>query len=87
VPYKWPGGTHPEHVHDPVDEKKLRNWMGRAENYSMIVREPFGSVRLIAYYDIDNPEARIDMRTAREAKMALWSRASGDIPNKAGRPE
>lgn len=52
VPYKW-GGNAPGHIHDPVDESKLQGWMGRKPNYSMIVREPFGPARLIAYYDIE----------------------------------
>jgi len=28
VPYRWPAG-YDRHIHDPVDEKKLRSWTGR----------------------------------------------------------
>jgi len=28
VPYRWPTGSCSEHVHDPVDEEKLRGWIG-----------------------------------------------------------
>ena len=29
VPHRWPEGSCGEHVHDPVDEGKLREWSGR----------------------------------------------------------
>lgn len=53
VPYKWLGNS-PGHIHDPVDEQKLENWMGIKPNNSQIVTEPFRESRLIAYYDLDN---------------------------------
>ena len=54
VPYKWRESGTPGHVHDPVDEQKLKSWMGVSPNYDLIVREPFGPSRYIAFYDIEN---------------------------------
>lgn len=68
VPYKWPAG-HPDHVQDPVDEDKIMSWMDIPPNYSLIVREPFGSARIICYYDIaGGPKTRF---TAVQAKEIL----------------
>jgi len=52
VPYKWPAGRTPGHVHDPVDEAKLHQWFGRKPNYSYMCREITGEVyRLVQVYD------------------------------------
>lgn len=57
VPYNWPAKPRtPGHVHDPVSDAKLDEWMGRPPNYKMIAREPFTGPRgrrLIALYDED----------------------------------
>ena len=54
VPYKWGADAVSDHIHDPIDGKKLRRWMGRKPNYSIIVQEPFRVPRrLIAVYDRD----------------------------------
>lgn len=59
VPYKWRAGGTPGHIHDPVDEIKLRDWMGLIPNNSQTVTEPFRESRLIAFYDLENgPQAR-----------------------------
>lgn len=53
VPYKWPAGSCSQHVHDPVDEEKMRVWFGRAPNYSIVAQEKHRgpkSRRLICYY-------------------------------------
>ena len=50
VPYKWPKGSTKGHIHDPVDEAKLRAWTRRKPDYQIIVTEPFGASRLFAYY-------------------------------------
>ena len=50
VPYKWPKGNVKGHIHDPVDEAKLRSWTQRKPDYQIIVTEPFGASRLFAYY-------------------------------------
>jgi SAM-dependent methyltransferase len=67
VPYKWLGST-PGHIHDPVDEQKLENWMGIKPNNSQIVAEPFRESRLIAYYDLENgPSYRFDKTFIQDA--------------------
>ena len=54
VPFKWGADTVRDHIHDPIDGKKLRRWMGRKPNYSIVVEEPFRKPRrLIAIYDRD----------------------------------
>ncbi|MGA0594950.1 hypothetical protein [Enterovirga sp. CN4-39] len=71
VPYKWPAGRHKEHVHDPVDEVKVKSWMGISPNYSLVVREPFGPARLICFYDLENgPSFRINVADANRALRA-----------------
>jgi SAM-dependent methyltransferase len=49
VPYRWPGWVTDEHVHDPVDEAKLRLWTARDPIETAIV-EDLGMERLIAVY-------------------------------------
>ncbi|MEO7221380.1 MAG: hypothetical protein ABIY37_02825 [Devosia sp.] len=52
VPYKWSEGSVSSHVHDPVDEAKMRAWFGREPNYSHICTEVnSGARRLICVYD------------------------------------
>jgi len=54
VPYKWKPEAVSDHIHDPIDAKKLRRWMGRKPNYAIVVQEPFRTPkRLIAVYDRD----------------------------------
>lgn len=47
VPYQWPAGAAPNHVQDPVDEAKLREWTGRDWIEQVIVRERDTRTRLI----------------------------------------
>ena len=69
VPYKWKAGKSKGHLHDPVDEQKLLVWMGIEPNYKLMVQEPFGPTRLIAYYDIARgPEHPLSLQEARRAK-------------------
>lgn len=62
VPYQWPQGSEPTHLHDPVCEEKLFKWTGRQPHDSIIVEEPLRipkkriSKRLIAYYGPPNEE-------------------------------
>jgi hypothetical protein len=49
VPHEWPGWVTEEHVHDPVDEWKLRAWTGRDPTETAII-EDLGMERLIAAY-------------------------------------
>lgn len=54
VPYKWPKSAADDHVHDPVDEKKLERWTDQKPNFQQVIQEPFrGKVgrRLIAVYE------------------------------------
>ena len=58
VPYKWLGNA-PGHINDPVDEEKLRGWMGVEPNNAQVVYEPFREGRLIAYYNlVEGPRFR-----------------------------
>jgi hypothetical protein len=50
VPYQWPIGSDPAHIHDPVDEAKLHTWVSRKPSYQIIVNEIFSGSRLICYY-------------------------------------
>jgi len=47
VPYQWAQGAAPNHVQDPVDEAKLREWTGRDWLEHVLVRERDGTERLI----------------------------------------
>lgn len=56
VPFKWPKTAADDHVHDPINYKKLSRWMGREANYRQVISEPFrGAVgkRLVAIYEAD----------------------------------
>jgi Methyltransferase domain len=48
VPYRWPRGTHPAHVQDPVDEAKLIGWAGQPPLESRIVMDD--RERLVAVF-------------------------------------
>ena len=39
VPYKWPVGIELQHVHDPIDENKLLEWIGLEPIESVIATE------------------------------------------------
>lgn len=76
VPHGWPAGRTTGHVHDPVTEEKLEGWMGRRPNYSILVREPFRTVkgeRIIALYDEDPRRrfgsAAVENRRIRETAL------------------
>jgi 2-polyprenyl-3-methyl-5-hydroxy-6-metoxy-1,4-benzoquinol methylase len=50
VPYRWPRGTCPSHVQDPVEEDDVRAWAGRDWAESTVVTD--GTLRrLVAVYD------------------------------------
>lgn len=49
VPYRWPKGQCKYHPQDPVDEDKVRAWMGRDWLEHTIVED--GMHRLVAAYD------------------------------------
>jgi hypothetical protein len=52
VPYRWTGNA-PGHIHDPVDEVKLKSWMELEPNSKNVITEPFREGRLIAYYNLE----------------------------------
>ena len=59
VPYKWPKGSNPDHVNDPVDLEAVADWFGRTPNYHLVVHEPFAGrkgARLFAIFDVADPE-------------------------------
>jgi hypothetical protein len=61
VPHKWPKGSNPGHVNDPVDLNAVTRWFGRKPNYHLVVQEPFAGrkgARLFAIFDVANPERR-----------------------------
>lgn len=52
VPYKWRAGKTEGHVHDPVDEEKMKQWFQREPNFSYICREVAADKRrLIHVYE------------------------------------
>ena len=72
VPYKWQKGTEKNHLHDPIDEHKLRDWIGIDPIFSMVVNEHKHTKydnRLVGIYSKENgdisrlKELRLVMRT------------------------
>ena len=77
VPYKWPKGSIKGHIHDPVDEAKLRAWTRRKPDYQIIVPEPFGASRLFAYYHrSDEAFSRSDAQKSMEDALVEMSLTS-----------
>ena len=57
VPYKWPIGTMTKsmgHIHDPVDEIKIKTWFGRSPDFQMISTESHNKnvQRLVCYFEV-----------------------------------
>ncbi len=52
VPYQWPANAKEDHLHDPVDEAKLKSWTGRRPLRQEIVKDFEGpcSLRLVTLY-------------------------------------
>jgi hypothetical protein len=48
VPWEWPAGQCKSHVHDPVDDAKLREWTHRRPAVKAIVGTPARAVCLYA---------------------------------------
>lgn len=48
VPYHWPAGEHRSHLHDPIDDAKLRSWTGAEPIETSLVED--GRQRLVAVY-------------------------------------
>jgi len=64
VPYKWSANKSDEHIHDPVDKRKMKRWFGRPPNFEYICTELLAPVeRLIQVYDkIDEPWKGLNSR-------------------------
>jgi hypothetical protein len=54
VPYRWPEDASSYHVHDPVDEEKLKTWFHREPNFTYRIAELHGQERLICVYDVQS---------------------------------
>jgi hypothetical protein len=52
VPYRWPKGLEEDHIHDPIDEAKLRSWTG-ADPVEVCLVTDRSRQRLIAVYRPD----------------------------------
>ncbi len=76
VPYRWPEDASRYHVHDPVDEEKMKLWFGTDPNYSYRVAELHGQERLICVYDAKAEEAWRDVPEDRF--RFRWSLAGAD---------
>jgi hypothetical protein len=71
VPYKWRAGSNASHVHDPVEEGKMRSWFRRPANFSYIIREVLSdSRRLIQVYERDNEDKWPSLRAWKRARNA-----------------
>jgi hypothetical protein len=66
VPFMWPEGATAHHVHDPVSLEKLFAWTGRTPSYDVVVAEPLGRSRLIAYFHA--PHSTFSLKALREAR-------------------
>jgi len=68
VPYNWESGSCRDHVHDPVDLEKMRDWTGREPNYYVVITEPLttwpSGQRLICYYHPENE--KLNLRKTRK---------------------
>lgn len=52
VPYKWKAKPGNSHVHDPIDEAKMRDWFQRDPNYSIVIQEVTTAARrLVNVYE------------------------------------
>ncbi|MBC8869685.1 MAG: hypothetical protein H8E44_09725 [Planctomycetes bacterium] len=50
VPYKWPSGTCKHHVHDPIDEAKLKWMTGKTPSERILTNGKLA--RMVAIYDV-----------------------------------
>lgn len=70
VPYQWPAEAKADHLHDPVDDRKLRNWTGRNPIRREVVKEFDGpcSSRLLTMYAGDGSSFLQSMRLRLKAR-------------------
>jgi len=70
VPYKWNAKWVDSHVHDPVDEEKIRTWFGRDPNNAYVVKEPFTKARrIVCYFDRDDPRRAISKDEIKQRRL------------------
>jgi hypothetical protein len=63
VPYKWKAKTGNSHVHDPIDEAKMRDWFQRDPNYSIVIQEVTTAARrLVNVYERGSTRAWKSLR-------------------------
>ena len=60
VPYQWPESACHYHVHDPIDEEKLTQLVGRTADRVEIVNDG-GWRRMIAQYDTAAQDSRLPL--------------------------
>lgn len=52
VPYKWKFKASNSHIHDPIDEAKMRRWFKRDPHFSVVIQEvTTGARRMINVYE------------------------------------
>lgn len=75
VPYKWAPdatGSYTSHVHDPVDEEKMKLWFAREPNFQYVCREAERpSRRLIQVYERHGSRWK-DLRSRAWKEAAGW---------------
>lgn len=54
VPWGWPAGMTPEHLHDPVGAEKLYGWTGRRPDELQVIGAP---ARAVAVYRLTDGRA------------------------------
>jgi hypothetical protein len=88
VPYKWYAGRMGSHVHDPVDQEKLRDWFGREPNFEYLCKEVVGdSRRLIQVYERHGVRWRdLRDRTYKMKRAKKGKRVETIEPDAAVRP-
>lgn len=57
VPYLWPRGVCKSHIHDPVDDAKIEEWIRRAPDSRLVVKDN-GRKRLVLLYR-EHPSSRV----------------------------
>lgn len=81
VPHAWPAGLVADHLHDPIDEHRLRSWTGR-EPAEVSVVEDLGKERLLAVYTASAMPA-----LAQRPSPARLRRIAAAQQNRIGRHE
>lgn len=63
VPYQWKYKAGNSHIHDPIDEAKMRRWFGREPHFSIVIQEvTTGARRMINVYEQSSLESWTSLR-------------------------